>query len=433
MANVDRARLARTPEDLRAFVLADPLCRRLAALGEAHGRPIALVGGWVRDWLLGRPAPDWDLVVPGDPRPLIRDLISAEGRSSLVPLDEAFGIYRTRLASGLELDFARAEGDVIETDLVRRDLTINALAVGLVDGQLLDPVGGLADLEAGVIRVPTRANLEADPLRLLRIYRFAAALGFDVAPATEEAACALAPLLHRSAGERVMAELAKLLGGGRAAERLADMDRIGLLSHVLGAPAQGPWTLGEGLAAVAEMERRFADPAPAGPWSRLAAWAAGEAGGGRSRRSALALAGLLRDPHAPTVDVAAARMKWSRKEDALIRAWVGRADLRAAAASPRAMHRFLKSTADAAPGLALLDAPAAPEAATAVLLAYWHRLDAPLPRLVDGNDLMRDLQLPPGRHIAALLAGIEEAQALGELASREEALAWAARKKSEGV
>src|SRR5687768_16522924 len=98
--------LARTPEALRAFVLADPLCRRLAALAAAHDRPIALVGGWVRDWLLGRPAPDWDLVVPGDPRPLVRALADEEGGGPLVPLDETFGIFRTRLRDGLMLDFA---------------------------------------------------------------------------------------------------------------------------------------------------------------------------------------------------------------------------------------------------------------------------------------------------------------------------------------
>ncbi len=432
-AQLDRARVERTPEALRDFVLADPLCRRLAAIADEHGQPIALVGGWVRDWLLGRSAPDWDLVVPGDPRPLARALVQDAGGGPLVPLDETFGIYRTRLRNGLSLDFAQAVGDTIETDLARRDLSINALAVRLQDGAVLDPVGGLADLAAGVIRTPSRVNLEDDPLRLVRIYRFAATLGFAVDPATATAAGELAPWLARSAGERVSAELGKLLKTGRAADALAEMNQIGLLSQALGAPAQGPRSMDEGPTNVRLIEAFLADAALGPPWSRLATWLAIEAGGERTRLATLQLAALLRDPQAPSVEMAAARLRWSRKEDDLIRAWTVPRSLTDAAASPLATHRFLKAAGEAVPGFALLERHHDEGAAAAVLAAYWRRLDAPLARLVDGHVLMRELGLPPGRQIAALLAGIEEAQALGELTSREEALAWAARKGSEGV
>ncbi|MFP5502649.1 MAG: hypothetical protein ACLGIN_09170, partial [Candidatus Sericytochromatia bacterium] len=92
----------RTPDDLQAFVLADPLCRDLAALARAHGRSIALVGGWVRDWLLGRPALDWDLVISGDPAPVVADYANRI-KGPVVVLDAEMGVYRTRLKSGLVL------------------------------------------------------------------------------------------------------------------------------------------------------------------------------------------------------------------------------------------------------------------------------------------------------------------------------------------
>lgn len=409
--------MRRDPADLTAFVLEDPTCRRLAALAADHGREIALVGGWVRDWLLGRVSPDWDLVVTGDPAPLVRQLVADQGGGPFVPLDEAFGIYRTRLRDGLELDFAQAVGGSVLADLSRRDLTINALAVRLSDGQLLDPLNGLADLRAGLVRVPARINLADDPLRLVRVHRFAAVLGFSVDPETEAWARELAPELSRSAGERVLQELAKLLPSGRAADVVDAMAAQGLLPGVLGADQADP-------ARLRAVEARLVDPA----WARATAWAARPLTSDRPGTIALLLAALLGDAPLVTVDAARQRLRWGKQEDKLARAWVLARPTpeawEAAAGSPRLMHRLLRAHGEALPGHTLLAGPGAPQAA---LAAWAARQDAPLPRLVDGDDLMQALGLKPGKHMAELLALVEEAQALGEIATRDAAIALAAR------
>lgn len=391
------------PEQMSDFVRTDPTCRRLADLAAAHGRELALVGGWVRDRLLGRTSPDWDLVVTGDPKPLVKALVAGQGGGPFVPLDEGFGIYRTRLKGGLELDFAQAVGGSVMADLARRDLTINAMAVDLATGDFLDPLGGLADLRAGVVRAPSRANLEDDPLRLVRIYRFAAVLGFAVDPATAAWAAALTPRIAEPAGERVLQELAKLLPSGRAAAVMEAMRD--LLPGMLGTAADP--------APLAALEARLGEPG----WARAAAWARQPLTGDRPGLVALMLCAMVAD-----VEPVKRRLKWGKQEDKLARVWAGPKP--AWPADPRGLHRLLRATGEALPGLALLDGG---EPARAALDAWAFLQDHPRPKLTDGNDLMAALGLKPGKLVADLLAAIDEAQALGEIATRDEAIALASR------
>jgi poly(A) polymerase len=201
-----------------------------------------IVGGALRDELLGRPVRDVDVAVAGDPARPARALAARLG-GPVFRLSEAFGAWRVIDAgAGRVFDVSPLQGDTIEEDLRRRDFTVNAMArpveldaLGTVGagGELLDPLGGRADLEARTLRVLGPEAYEHDPLRPLRLARFAAELGFEPDPRTEELTLAAAPRVREAAGERVYAELRRLViaDGVIAALRLAD--RVGLLRAVL--------------------------------------------------------------------------------------------------------------------------------------------------------------------------------------------------------
>ncbi len=138
-----------------------------------------IVGGALRDELLGRDRPrDMDVAVAGDAERAAREL-AAEVRGPVFPLSEAFGAWRVidRRADRV-WDFAPLQGETIEQDLAQRDFTVNAMARPLAGGDLIDPLGGRADLESRTLRVLGPEAYASDPLRALRLPRFAAELGF---------------------------------------------------------------------------------------------------------------------------------------------------------------------------------------------------------------------------------------------------------------
>ena len=193
----------------------------------------ALVGGAVRDGLLGRlpERPDLDLVVAGDALPLTRSLAGRLGGSCVV-LDQDRSIARLVLR-GWTIDLARRAGASLEEDLRRRDYTVNAIALPLAPAEgeaaLVDPLGGLRDLAAGRLVAVSEANLLDDPLRLLRGIRLASELAFGLAPET----WALIRLHHGRlgtvAGERVLAELERLAAAGDGERGLVQVLEAGLL------------------------------------------------------------------------------------------------------------------------------------------------------------------------------------------------------------
>ena len=207
-----------------------------------------IVGGALRDELLGREVTDIDIAVEGDPEGAAREL-AAELRGPVFQLSEAFGAWRVvDRRGGRMYDFARLQGDTIEEDLAKRDFTVNAMARPLLaqaaavargaampsaGGELIDPLGGRADLDAGTLRVLGPAAYENDPLRPLRLARFAAELGLRPDPETERLTAEAAPRVREASGERVFAELRRLLVAPGAAEGLALADRLGLLRAVL--------------------------------------------------------------------------------------------------------------------------------------------------------------------------------------------------------
>jgi tRNA nucleotidyltransferase (CCA-adding enzyme) len=214
----------------------------LATIQAAAGEPAYLVGGAVRDLLLGRGRADLDLVVVGDATVLADALLAGQA-----PEPEA-GVFHQRFATakvrldGHDIDIATARTEAypapgalpevkpagsIEADLGRRDFTINAMALPLADAELIDPHGGRADLEAGLLRVLHRDSFIDDPTRALRAARYAARFGFELEPETEA-------LLRRTnlstiSGERHEAELRRIAAepeGPRGLELLTEWGLI---------------------------------------------------------------------------------------------------------------------------------------------------------------------------------------------------------------
>jgi tRNA nucleotidyltransferase (CCA-adding enzyme) len=170
-----------------------------------------LVGGTVRDVLLSRFKPNFDLdfVLPEAAISTAKK-IADYYRAGFVVLDEARQIARVVLEAGT-LDFALQVGKDITIDLQRRDFTINAIAYDCSQERIIDPLGGVRDLENRVLRMIARDNLIDDPLRLLRAYRQAAQLDFTIAESTRSTIRELAPLIAHVSAERVQAELNYLL------------------------------------------------------------------------------------------------------------------------------------------------------------------------------------------------------------------------------
>ncbi|MBN2536793.1 HD domain-containing protein [candidate division WOR-3 bacterium] len=215
------------------------IARSLDRLGRVRGRLVELagdglyvVGGTVRDALLDREPTDFDFAVPGSGVDFAGRFARETG-GAFVPLSEPDDEARVVLA-GRTFDFVGLGAGTIDDDLRRRDFTINALgclvtATGV--GDLLDPTGGRQDLAARVIRPASDGALASDPLRLLRAARFALELGMVVDDAVFEQGRKVS--LRRVAGERVGAELLRVLEQPGGAGWLDRLDRLGRLAELL--------------------------------------------------------------------------------------------------------------------------------------------------------------------------------------------------------
>jgi hypothetical protein len=199
-----------------------PLERAREVLGEEEAW---VVGGAVRDELLGRPVLDLDIACR-EPETAAK----AFWRGAF-PLSERHGAWRA-LHGNQTVDFTPLRG-TIDDDLATRDFTINAIAQPLAGGALVDPFGGEADLERRVLRAVRPSIFEDDPLRLLRAVRLEDELGFRLDSETEALVRTRAELVSRPAGERILAELVRLSDSGY--ERLAE---LGLLAPLGGSVAE---------------------------------------------------------------------------------------------------------------------------------------------------------------------------------------------------
>ncbi|MCY7367575.1 MAG: CCA tRNA nucleotidyltransferase [Chamaesiphon sp.] len=199
-------------------------------------KPVYVVGGTVRDSLLGRIRAelDLDLVVPTGAVEVARRL-AAVYRAGFVLLDPERQIARV-VFPDMTVDIAQQDGASIAEDLNRRDYTLNAIAYDIQTGETIDPLNGTQDIQQRVIRMVSKENLVDDPLRLLRAYRQAAQLNFTIEADTREAIRELAPLLTTVAAERVLMELRYLLQTPTSSQWLVAMIEDRLLSGWLKIP-----------------------------------------------------------------------------------------------------------------------------------------------------------------------------------------------------
>jgi poly(A) polymerase len=427
-----------------------------------------LVGGCVRDWLLGRALKDLDIAVPAG--------VEAVGRRTADRLGGVFFWLRQEMnvarvlirgAAPLQIDIVPLLG-TLDQDLRRRDFTINAMAVsaqdGLVDGApVIDPTGGQTDLSTRSLRLAAPDALQQDPLRSLRAFRLRAALGLTFHPSLEPALRSAGPGLSRVSGERIRDELFVLLESAHSAQVMSELllyDLVAPWSPILSRSAAGagsnepvsgqPVTaLIPGIGMVRELDCWLVETAPplaiasdvrttleaevTAPRTRLALTrlAALSAGAG-SRSAEIARALCLSADETRVVTRAAqaagdlflARPEQGRErlqfyqrtepgsvEAVLVAIAAGRAGVSRGETRMEAACRN--------PGLA----PGEPTLIEILSDVLSRRL-RPVPPLLSGEEVMAALQLSPGPLVGQYLQAVEEHRADGWLRTAEEAREW---------
>jgi poly(A) polymerase len=221
--------------------------RTLAEAFADAGFDLAVVGGPVRDALLGRETHDLDFTtnaLPDDILKIVKPISTAQW-----DIGRAFGTIGARVqGEQVEITTYRADsydgvtrkptvefGDSIEGDLIRRDFTVNAMALQVPATRLVDPTGGVEDLVAGVLRTPAdpQVSFGDDPLRMLRAARFSAQLGFRIEDATEEAIGRLRGTLGIVSPERVQSELVRLMQSDDPVRGIRALVETGLIDEFL--------------------------------------------------------------------------------------------------------------------------------------------------------------------------------------------------------
>jgi poly(A) polymerase len=193
-----------------------------------------LVGGAIRDRVLGRSTLDVDVVVDGDPGEAARSIARAAGRAACFALSEEFGAWRvTARDSSWQVDVEPLRGGSLEADLALRDFTVNAIAEPIAGGPPIDPLGGLEDLAAGRLRMAGARAFADDPLRVLRLVRVAVELGLEPDAEALRAAAEHVDALARCSAERVFAELRRIVAARAALKGLELMGELGATAVVL--------------------------------------------------------------------------------------------------------------------------------------------------------------------------------------------------------
>ena len=422
-------------QPLRAFqVLAHhPVVRALlAAVEAAGGVPCHLVGGALRDRLLGLSSHDLDAVVSGRGREIAAAVAAASG-ARFVPLGgKEFAAYRL-VGEDFVLDlWDRAEMSLTD-DLGRRDFTVNSFAYAPREGTIADPWGGLADLARRVLRATSRESFTGDPLRVLRLPRLTLQLpGFAAGPATLALARASAPGVAQVAAERVRDELEKIFAHPEAHRGLALLAALDLYPGLwLGCPGEpGPMAATSATSPAAAAVRALeALPGCIQLLRTLMAPADPEVDA-RTARFALLFAQLpdgslylerFRDagylPHRAAAQVAALLAWESMPADPLAR----RRFLHAAGPAWATAACFLGSRAVAH------GEDAAWRTALSPLAELARREGEALfdpPRLLTGADVQALLGIAPGPEVGRALAALRAAQVAGVVRTRDAATAF---------
>ena len=183
--NIDLANLQQT-------ILNEPAYKELFLLAKELKSKVYIVGGILRDYLTGRVDKNADMDFTSDMALKLARKFSRRTGGAFVMLDqeEETGRVVIRKNSELIMDFSQTRGNNIIDDIYKRDFTINSIAISFNDffsgheGSFIDPAGGMDDIKNKVIRVVSEQSLSDDPLRMVRAFRFASKLNFDISPAT---------------------------------------------------------------------------------------------------------------------------------------------------------------------------------------------------------------------------------------------------------
>jgi tRNA nucleotidyltransferase (CCA-adding enzyme) len=235
--------------------LDDLIVKRIGRLADEERLRAFVVGGYIRDLLLGRRVKDIDIVVVGDGIALGKKVATEVGRSNLV-VYEKFGTAMLQL-DDVKIEFVGARREsytkssrkpmvqegTLNDDLFRRDFTINAIAASINKedyGAIVDPLGGRKALEEKILRTPLepRATFDDDPLRIMRAFRFAAQLQFTVDPSIIEAAREMAERLKIVSQERISDEFLKIMASPKPSIGLMLMQKTGVMKVVFPEVAQ---------------------------------------------------------------------------------------------------------------------------------------------------------------------------------------------------
>jgi putative nucleotidyltransferase with HDIG domain len=450
--------------------------RAVLNAARASGVQVCLVGGYVRDALLGRfstdhPPCDFDYTVIGGSALQFGKQLELELGGNYVLLDKEQDTCRLVLPGQLQIDLAGCVGGNLHADLRRRDLTINALAWDPDQPDVIvDTHGGLVDLQEKRIRAISEQSFIEDPVRLLRAFRFAAALDFALDATTVELVCKHAQLLARVAGERVSYEMFAILETPRAAQAFQQMSQTGLLEIIFpeltachNVPPNAFHHLGlfdHSMQALIECEQAFPDLPP---WARESCNQ--PLSHNLSRIGATKLGSLLHDIGKPAtwtvredgkhtfighdklgatmIEDTARRLKWSKNVERFLAALI-RWHLRPGALfhqgppTERALYRFYRDVGEEVPPLILLAqadfrATRGPglEAGREVLEKQLIELlqgynvfregKRTMRPLCDGHDIMEWTSCGEGPHVGEILAAAREAQALGVITDKQQA------------
>ncbi|HHP7233115.1 MAG TPA: CCA tRNA nucleotidyltransferase [Desulfobacterales bacterium] len=440
----------------------------LGRLPPVEAGQVYAVGGCVRDLLLGRHPQDYDLAVFVSPA-RFADRIATDLRGRWVMLGHGDQqIYRVVTEDSI-VDIAKVSGATIETDLKRRDYTVNAMACDLATGQLIDPTGGLADLKSGTVCMVSVDGLRRDPLRMIRAYRLAAQFAWKLDPATARAIQSERKRVRNVAGERVWSEIQKILATHPSLAVMDQMIAGGLLIEVL--PELTPLLRSETgrrngmhhlLSAYGILERLLENPAELAPGSlsspkqlladipahllklslllheagRPQPSMAGTADGGDRWPAALAYQVCRRlRTSVRQADYVAFILQHHLRP---LRLYAGRPNRRESMREqvrffldchPRVTDVLLHAAADQ---LAEFNAENANKAGAfktfvqALLDTYYRemrpRIEAP--PLLTGSDLKQSFHLKPSPQFRIILKRLQEARLMGEIRNRADALDW---------
>ena len=471
--------------DLAARLERSPAVRAVLAAGTDEAEAW-FVGGTVRDALLERPVTEADVVVAGDAEPVARGIAAAVD-GFVFALSERFGAWRVISRDrAWQSDVTPARG-TIEEDLALRDFSVNAMATPVADpGRLIDPLGGEPDLRARTLRAAGPRAFADDPLRTLRMARFACELDLRVEPGTSALAAAESARIGEVAPERCFYELRRLVAGPEPRRGIDLMDTVGLVSallpelELLKGVEQNPYhhldVWGHTLAVLDQVVLLTRDPASV--FGDAAQAVAGvlerPLADDLTRAEALRFGALLHDTGKPATravtdegrvlfwghdgvgaDISRAFVRRMRGSGAL-------ADFLAALAqhhlrlgflvherplSRRHAYRYMRATEPVEVEVTALSAadrlatmgPKTKRSAVEDHLELarelmrealaWRAGERPRAP-VRGDDLIAELGLDPGPEVGKLLERIDEAAFAGEVTSRDDALALARRERS---